>query len=807
MSTERKIAIYSRKSKMTLKGESIANQIEMSKNKAKKLNPNVTDDDLLIFQDEGYSGKDTKRPQFQEMLSLIKQNKISHVICYRLDRISRSVADFYNFYQELERHNVYFILANGNIDTTTPMGKLFLGMTALFAELERNVLRERIIDNYYMNTRRGVWLGGSVPIGYSITSINTTTTDSGKQRKGKTLQIVPEQAETVKQLFEKYIELGSLSKLDIYCQQNNIKTANNKSFTTSTLKTVLSNHVYCTADNVAYNYFIEEGYQVYGDEEDFTGEYAIISYNKGKRNDPDDTLLSPDAPRKPNQKYATPHVRVLNPNNEVIITVSKHKPIVSSSIFIKVQKLLQRNASKSYNHPKTHIALLSGILKCRYCGSPMRPRTYTTQYDPEHKRYYYECSLKDKSKKLCHAPNIQGNEFDNAVWDTISHLAYDQGSLVQQLQNQLTSHYNDTDSYNSIINELQSKCKQLQKQIDTATTNLTMITSPQVIKTLSDKITELTSQLNDTKNKINHYQELIKKSQQNNTVYDEFIETLLKFKPDFYDKLTVDQKIPIIRNIVSKITYDYDTKIITLFLTTDTTINLNLNNPKMPDTVNSSSSTTNVALNNTPDLETKMPDTVNSITSTFNVALNINILSTNLHNLYLLTYYKNNFSNFLVQAPLYIHQFKFCNYMYFPDAQDFLINYPDPSILSTPLKLKYYRYINGFLQKEIAQYLNICLKTYANYEQDTMTSYDPEHIKLLCKLYHLAPADLLDDYNLFLYHNYHNKLLKQYRLDHNYTQAQFAKILGIQTYLYVSYEELTSIPTKPTYEKLFKYIK
>lgn len=70
----------------------------------------------------------------------------------------------------------------------------------------------------------------------------------------------------------------------------------------------------------------------------------------------------------------------------------------------------------------------------------------------------------------------------------------------------------------------------------------------------------------------------------------------------------------------------------------------------MPDTVNSSSSTTNVALNNTPDLETKTPDTVNSITSTFNVALNINILSTNLHNLYLLTYYKNNLSNFLVQA-------------------------------------------------------------------------------------------------------------------------------------------------------------
>lgn len=185
---------------------------------------------------------------------------------------------------------------------------------------------------------------------------------------------------------------------------------------------------------------------------------------------------------------------------------------------------------------------------------------------------------------------------------------------------------------------------------------------------------------------------------------------------------------------------------------------------------------------------------------------NIPILPTKLHNLYLLTYYQNNFSPSLSQAPLYIHQFKFYNNMYLPNSQDFLINHPDPSILSTSLKLKYYRCINGYFQKEIAKYLHIDRATYSHYEQNDTITFPPDKMKLLCKLYDLAPADLLDDYNLFLYHNYHHKILKQYRLAHNYTQAQFANILGIVTHTYAQYERLEVTPTKTAYDKLFKDI-
>ncbi|MBR0484500.1 MAG: helix-turn-helix transcriptional regulator [Oscillospiraceae bacterium] len=184
---------------------------------------------------------------------------------------------------------------------------------------------------------------------------------------------------------------------------------------------------------------------------------------------------------------------------------------------------------------------------------------------------------------------------------------------------------------------------------------------------------------------------------------------------------------------------------------------------------------------------------------------NIPILPTKLHNLYLLTYYQNNFSPSLSQAPLYIHQFKFYNNRYLPESQDFLINHPDPSVLPTSLKLKWYRCINGYFQRDIADYLHIWRKTYSNYEKENyLIAFPPDKIKLLCKLYNLVPADLLDDYNLFLYYNYHDKILKQYRLDHNYTQAQFANILGIVTHTYAQYERLEVTPTKTIYENIFK---
>ena len=114
----RQYAIYSRKSKYTGKGESIGNQVELCKNYLKtKYDTNVKD--VLIYEDEGYTGANTKRPEFQKMLKDIKAKKIKTVICYRLDRISRNVLDFCNLKDELSDYNVSFISIREDFDTST----------------------------------------------------------------------------------------------------------------------------------------------------------------------------------------------------------------------------------------------------------------------------------------------------------------------------------------------------------------------------------------------------------------------------------------------------------------------------------------------------------------------------------------------------------------------------------------------------------------------------------------------------------------------------------------------------------------
>ena len=95
MNDTRKFAIYSRKSKFTGKGESIGIQIELCKQNVRLSYPDVTGEDILIFEDEGFSGGHTRRPQFQEMLKLCRKKQIKCIVCYRLDQISRNFSDYF----------------------------------------------------------------------------------------------------------------------------------------------------------------------------------------------------------------------------------------------------------------------------------------------------------------------------------------------------------------------------------------------------------------------------------------------------------------------------------------------------------------------------------------------------------------------------------------------------------------------------------------------------------------------------------------------------------------------------------------
>ena len=276
----RKYAIYSRKSKFTGKGESIENQIELCRQHIKLHHENVTEEDILIFEDEGFSGGNVNRPQFQAMMKQIRANQIQAVVCYRLDRISRTVGDFAKLKDEFDYYNVEFTSIRDDFDTTSPSGRAMMMMVSVFAQLERETTAERIRDNMHELAKSGRWLGGTTPTGYKSTQIVGSVTVDGKERKAYKLELIKEEAEIIKLIFSKFIETNSLTKTDTYLLQNNITTKNGKNFTRFSIRSILQNPVYMIADQNAWEYFDSLGVEIYAEQSEFDGKHGIMAYNK-----------------------------------------------------------------------------------------------------------------------------------------------------------------------------------------------------------------------------------------------------------------------------------------------------------------------------------------------------------------------------------------------------------------------------------------------------------------------------------------------------------------------------------------------
>lgn len=154
-----RIALYSRKSKYTDKGDSVGNQIELIKEYIKKNYPkDEYETEIVIYEDEGFSGGNIDRPQFQKFLAEEEKEPYDILICYRLDRISRNIANFSNLMEELTKKNTSFISIKEQFDTSTPMGRAMMFIASVFAQLEREVIAERIRDNMIELAKTGRWL-------------------------------------------------------------------------------------------------------------------------------------------------------------------------------------------------------------------------------------------------------------------------------------------------------------------------------------------------------------------------------------------------------------------------------------------------------------------------------------------------------------------------------------------------------------------------------------------------------------------------------------------------------------------------
>ena len=142
-----RFAIYSRKSVLTGRGESIENQVELCRSYLAAHYPGVRPEEVAVYEDEGFSGKDFQRPQFRRMLEDIRRARPEALVCYRLDRVSRSVGDFADLIRRLEGWGVAFLCIREKFDTSTPMGKAMMYIASVFAQLERETIAQRVRDN------------------------------------------------------------------------------------------------------------------------------------------------------------------------------------------------------------------------------------------------------------------------------------------------------------------------------------------------------------------------------------------------------------------------------------------------------------------------------------------------------------------------------------------------------------------------------------------------------------------------------------------------------------------------------------
>src|SRR5690348_13430915 len=160
------------------------------------------------YDDGGFSGGNLQRPALQRLLADIRTGRIDIIIVYMVDRLTRSLADFGRLVETFDAQTVSFVSVTQQFNTTNSMGRLTLNVLLSFAQFEREVTGERIRDKIAASKRKGMWMGGNLPLGYDLMD--------------RQLVINEGEAETVRYIFQRYLELGTVSALQAELRRQGI---------------------------------------------------------------------------------------------------------------------------------------------------------------------------------------------------------------------------------------------------------------------------------------------------------------------------------------------------------------------------------------------------------------------------------------------------------------------------------------------------------------------------------------------------------------------------------------------------------
>lgn len=298
-------------------------------------------DDVVIFEDAGYSGKNMDRPEFKKMMSQIRAGTFTHLLVWKIDRISRNLLDFATMYSELKNLGITFVSKNEQFDTSSAMGEAMLKIILVFAELERNMTSERVTATMISRASNGLWNGGRIPYGYNYDSDNMV------------FSFNPNEQDVVILIHNKYEELQSLVRLARYLNEHGYRSRIGNEWSPVSLLIILRSVFYC-------------------------GDYQYNRLKEGIR-----------------QKVKDESEWILVKDHHPAIISREQKERIITILDTNSRLRKKRNMYKSSKH--THI--FANIMFCGNCGKPMGATPSSTKKGWQYSKY--SCSTRRKSSTAC----------------------------------------------------------------------------------------------------------------------------------------------------------------------------------------------------------------------------------------------------------------------------------------------------------------------------------------------------------------------------------------------------------------------
>jgi len=351
-----KVAIYIRVSTHhQVDKESLPFQRQELENYAKYV---LNCEDYVTFEDAGYSAKNTDRPDYQNMMARIRSGEFTHLLVWKLDRISRNLRDFTVMWDELKEYGVTFVSKMEQFDTSSAMGEAMLRIILVFAELERKLTAERVLSMMLSRAEKGGWNGSRVPLGYDW------------NYEKKVIVINKEEAVLVQKIFNLYEKTGSSTLVAKLLKEQGEKTKRGGDWMGTTVLQILRNPIYIGI----YRWNYREG-------------------GRGTKKDPGEVVI----------------------NEDVIPAILEREQ------WERVQMQIDSNRKGEWSNRKKYTHLLVGLLKCGYCGKNYVGSRSTRAHKNGIHPTYYRCSMYARNRS-CQNKGVSGFQVEPFIFDYLRAL-------------------------------------------------------------------------------------------------------------------------------------------------------------------------------------------------------------------------------------------------------------------------------------------------------------------------------------------------------------------------------------------------